>query len=227
MEFISILVCSSLFVNIEYAKKCGTKEKSSVSLAGDILKAAETAGFSGLPGVLHLSVQELLMISGIGKVKALQLRCIGELARRISASKARTSIVYDQPETIACYYMERLRHEEQEHLYCMMLDSKGGLVGERLLSRGTVNGTMISPREVYVEALKLRAVRIVLIHNHPSGNPLPSSPDMEFTARIRSAGNMVGIELLDHIIIGDRTYFSFREQGLMEDDFSFQEIAEQ
>ncbi len=198
--------------------RCGTRQMSSVSLAGEILKAAEGYGFPGLPGLLHLSVQELQSIPGIGKVKALQLRCVGELARRISSASARPALAYNDPESIARYYMERLRHEEQEHLFCMMMDSKGSLLGEKLLSRGTVSGTLITPREVYVEALKLRAVRIVLIHNHPSGDPLPSSPDMEFTARILAAGEMVGIELADHIIIGDKTYFSFREQGLMKEN---------
>ena len=99
--------------------------------------------------------------------------------------------------------------------YCMMLDSRNHFTGEQLLTRGTVNATLITPREVFVEAVRYHAVSLILIHNHPGGNPAPSKCDKEITERICQAGEMLGINLLDHIIIGDHRYISFREEGLM------------
>ena len=102
----------------------------------------------------------------------------------------------------------------------IMLDGKNHLLKERILTRGTANATLITPREIYVEALRNHAVHIILIHNHPSGDPSPSRCDIEVTERILEAGEMLGIHLLDHIIIGDQRYVSFREQGLIDDILS-------
>ena len=110
--------------------------------------------------------------------------------------------------------MERLRHEDQEVLLCMMLDTKNQLLGEKEITRGTVNATMISPRELFLTALQFRAVHILLVHNHPSGIPEPSGDDITVTRQIRRAGEMLGITLLDHIIIGDHCYTSMLEQGI-------------
>ena len=112
--------------------------------------------------------------------------------------------------------MEQLRHEEQEVILCMMLDGKNHLMGEYYLSKGTANAALITPREVFVEALRRHAVNIILVHNHPSGDPVPSPCDEEVTERIYKAGELLGIHLLDHIVIGDHRYVSFREQGLLE-----------
>ena len=100
-------------------------------------------------------------------------------------------------------------------MICMMLDNQNHLLGDTMLSKGTVNATLITPREVYLEALRYHAVNLILIHNHPGGNPAPSKCDTEITERICQAGEMLGINLLDHIIIGDHRYISFREEGLM------------
>lgn len=197
--------------------RSGTKGRSSVALANEILNHMKTSSYPGLLGLLHSSVSDLMKIHGIGKVKAIQLKCIGELSKRIAASAAKTQMRFDQPVTIAKYYMEKLRHEEQELMVCMMLDSKNHLLGEQILSRGTVNATLITPREVFVEALRHHAVCLILIHNHPSGDPTPSQCDVEVTERMRQAGDLLGIRVLDHLIIGDQKYFSFLEQGFMEE----------
>lgn len=114
---------------------------------------------------------------------------------------------------VAEYYMETLRHEEQEVLVLTMLNSKGKLIRDTIISRGTVNASLISPREIFIEAIRQQAVSILLLHNHPSGVPDPSRDDVLLTERVRRAGAMLGIELLDHIIIGDRQAVSMREQG--------------
>ena len=111
--------------------------------------------------------------------------------------------------------MEQLRHQEQEVMICMMLDNQNHLLNDIVLSKGTVNATLITPREVYLEALRYHAVSLILIHNHPGGNPAPSQCDRQVTERIFKAGEMLGISLLDHIIIGDHRYISFREQGIL------------
>ena len=132
----------------------------------------------------------------------------------MSAAGARKGLCFHDPASIADYYMERLRHEDQEVLLCMMLDTKNQLLGEKEITRGTVNATMISPRELFLAALQFRAVHILLVHNHPSGIPEPSGDDITVTRQIRRAGEMLGITLLDHIIIGDHCYTSMLEQGI-------------
>ena len=197
--------------------RSGTKEASSLSLANKILALAEDSSYPGLLGLLHLSLAQLMKIRGIGKVKAVQLQCIGELSKRMASAAARPALSFHNPDTIARYYMERLRHEEQEHLYCMMLDNKNHLLAEHLLSRGTANATIVTPREVFMEALRHHALCLILIHNHPSGDPSPSQCDMDVTRRMYQAGELMGIHLLDHVVIGDQKYFSFREQGLLDE----------
>ena len=138
----------------------------------------------GLLGLYHCTRQELLQIRGVGEVKAIQLQCIGELSKRMAAAGARKGLCFHDPASIADYYMERLRHEDQEVLLCMMLDTKNQLLGEKEITRGTVNATMISPRELFLAALQFRAVHILLVHNHPSGIPEPSGDDITVTRQI-------------------------------------------
>ncbi len=195
--------------------KNGAKGSNSLALANDILCSLQQFSYPGLTGLMHVSLTDLRTIHGIGKVKAIQLKCIGELSKRIASAAAREKLCFHEPGTIAEYYMEQLRHQEQEIMICMMLDSKNHLLGEQVLSKGTVNATLITPREVFLEALKYHAVGLILVHNHPSGDPTPSRCDHEVTDRIGEAGELLGIELLDHIVIGDHSYVSFREEHFM------------
>lgn len=195
--------------------RCGTKDISSLSLAGEILIQMKQTPYPGLHGLIHSSVQDLMRIRGVGKVKAVQLKCIGELSRRIALTAAKPKIRWNTPETIAEYFMEKLRHEEQEQVCCMMLDSGTHLLGECILSKGTVNSSLISPREIFLEALRHHAVGIILVHNHPSGDPSPSRDDYALTERIQKAGDLLGISLMDHIVIGDHRYYSFAEEGVL------------
>ena len=153
-----------------------------------------------------------MSIPGVGTVKAIQLKCIGELSRRMARQKAKERLSFNAPDTIAEYYMEELRHLEQEVLLCMMLDTKNHLLGEKRMFLGTVNASLVSPRELFLEALRYQAVNIILVHNHPSGDPTPSREDVLITQRVHQGGELIGIHLLDHIIIGEHTYMSFREK---------------
>ncbi len=196
--------------------RSGTREQNSLSLAQTVLRHMENSSYSGLMGLLHVSAEDLMKIHGIGQVKAVQLKCIGELSKRIATAVARPQLALNNPGSIASYYMEQLRHEEQELVICMMSDIKGHFLGDKVLTRGTATGSLVTPREIYIEALRRHAVSLILVHNHPSGDPVPSEEDMKITSRIYQAGEILGIRLLDHIVIGDHRYCSFVESGLWE-----------
>ena len=197
--------------------RCGSRELSSIDLAREILKLCRAQ--EGLLGIYHLSIGQLREIPGVGPVKAVQIKCIAELSKRMARTSAGKTLNFQDPGSIASYYMERLRHEEQEHLLCIMLDTKNHFLGDVTVTKGTVNTSLISPRELFLEALRYHAVHLILIHNHPSGDPSPSREDISVTRRIARAGGLLGIALLDHIIIGDRQYVSLLKEGLITDSF--------
>ena len=196
--------------------RSGVQGTNSLVLANQILSLTKDTSYPGLLGLLHMSIPDLMKVNGIGKVKAVQLKCIGELSKRMASAVARPRLSFNEPITIAKYYMEHLRHEEQEVLIVMLLDGRNHLLKEETISRGTVNGTLITPREIFMEALKYHAVAVVLVHNHPSGDPTPSECDREITERVYTSGELLGVKLLDHIVIGDQKYISFREQGMLD-----------
>ena len=193
--------------------RTGAVGDTSVDLARRVLDLGGRQG--NLAGLCGLSVQELTSVKGIGRVKAIQIQCIAELSRRMAKSRARDGLCFHDPASIADFYMEDLRHEEREQCRVMMLNTRSMLLAEKQLSVGTVNASLISAREIFLEALKCQAVYIILIHNHPSGDPHPSREDILLTKRVWEAGELIGISLLDHIIIGDRSYVSLREENLM------------
>ena len=174
----------------------------------------ETSG-SGLVGLNSLRYEDMIRIEGIGKVKAVQILAICEIARRMSAAKAASRISLKNPAAISEYFMETLRHLNQEHFIIAMFNSNNELITHKLITIGTINASIAAPREIFIEALKQEAVYIVLIHNHPSGSAAPSKGDEMVTKRIKECGDMIGIKVIDHIIIGDNKYFSFREAGIM------------
>lgn len=192
--------------------RTGFQGTNSVRLAESILGYT---GEEGLAGLCHVSIEELKEMRGVGKVKAFQIKAIAELTRRISKQSARKRFVADSPKTVAEYYMEDLRHRETECFVLLSLNGKGALVGEKILSIGTVNASLASPREIFLEAFKQKAVSILMLHNHPSGDATPSRQDIELTGRIKESGELLGITLVDHIIIGDNTYVSLKERELI------------
>jgi len=190
--------------------RTGTKEENAVAVANRILDSFPERNLLGL---CHIPWKELMKIPGIGEVKAIRLKCLAELAVRISKAEAKKGLKFDRPGTIWQYYKESLRHEERERVILIMLDQKLQLITDAVLSIGTVRESIVSPRELFLMALKEKAVQIMLVHNHPSGDPAPSKADLEITERVRLLGAMMEIPLVDHIIIGDKTYCSLRERG--------------
>ena len=194
--------------------RTGTKGISAVELGRRVLGLhdPQCESLSALPGI---SMEELRALPGIGEVKAVKLLCLSEIARRIVREKIRNSQKFDSPQKIADYYMESMRHLDREQTVVLHFDSKMSLLGEDIM---TVSGALISPREIFIKALQRQAVRIVLLHNHPSGDPSPSREDIISTRQVSKAGEILGIILTDHIIIGDLSYCSLKEMGLLSDE---------
>lgn len=191
--------------------RTGTKGENSLQLAKRILHPDFAQ--EGILNIHQWSMEQLLEIKGIGSVKAIQILCLSELAKRLSKAEAQSGLNFSAPETIAQYYMEDMRHRKKEAMKLLLLNSKTKLIGESELSLGTVNTTLVSPREVFVEALRRNAVAVILLHNHPSGDPTPSKQDILITRRVTEAGRLIGVELLDHIIIGDNCFISLKDKG--------------
>ncbi|MBQ4560155.1 MAG: DNA repair protein RadC [Tyzzerella sp.] len=193
--------------------RTGTKGSNVLELADYILSSS--CGDSGILNIHNCTLEKLKSIRGIGNVKAVQILCLSELAKRLAKATAKEGLIFSLPSTIANYYMEEMRHQKQEHMKLLMLNSKSKLLGEKDVSKGTVNASLVSPRELFIEALEKQAVAIILIHNHPSGDTTPSENDILLTKRVQEAGKLIGIELLDHIIIGNNCYMSFAEAELL------------
>lgn len=193
--------------------RTGTKNKTPVELGRDVLKLSGDKW--GLLGLHHYSLRDLTKLHGIGEVKAIQLLCIAEIAKRISHMQAEKKLDFLNADSVAGYYMERLRHQEREQCILVLLDGKNRLLTDCVLSMGTINATPVSSREIFVKAMKEDATYIILLHNHPSGDPNPSRQDRLMTNKIKEVSELVEIPLLDHIIIGDNQFFSFKQNRLL------------
>lgn len=194
--------------------RTGTAGESALSVAGNILALAG-GRHRGLLGLHHVTLQELMEVRGIGQVKAVKIKCIAELSNRIAKANAKQSVQFTKPETVAAYYMERLRHEETEQTILVMTDGRNYLIDDVMISKGTVNASLLSPREIFVTALRHKAVNILLLHNHPSGDAAPSREDEALTRRLKEAAELLGIGFVDHIIIGDNQYTSLKQLGVL------------
>lgn len=194
--------------------RTGTKDSSALQLADKVLSLAKYPR-EGLLGLYDVSLEELMNIKGIGIVKAVKLKALTELSMRISCATAKKGLIFTKSGTVAAYYMEKLRHRQTECVLLLCLDSKGQLIQEKKLVDGSVKMALVSPREIFLEALQNRAVNIILLHNHPSGDPMPSAADRELTYNVKELGEKLDIPLLDHIIIGDNRYTSFRELSIL------------
>ena len=194
--------------------RSGTKDQTAIDLATKVLSIDPF--YEGILGICHTSREELQKIPGIGKVKAMQILCIAELSNRLASAKVEDKISFHSPASIADYYMERMRYLSTEEVILAMTDNKNRLICDRVLSKGTVNCSLVSPREVFLMALEFHAVHILLVHNHPSGDATPSRQDIEITEHLARLGDMMQLPLIDHIIVGDGSYVSFRESGLLK-----------
>ena len=192
--------------------RTGTKDNNVMQVAEEVMSLARYPR-EGLLGLYDVTLDELQRIRGIGEVKAVRLKCLTELSMRMSMARAREGMNFTSSSQVAAYFMEQLRHRDTECVVVVCLDAKGQMICERKLSEGSVNMSLISPREIFLTALEHKAVNILLVHNHPSGDPTPSKADKELTYNVKETGERMGILLLDHVVIGDNCYVSFREQA--------------
>ncbi len=194
--------------------RSGTRGSSSLDLARLLLSPEISGG--GLLNLYHMSTRELMKLPGIGRVKAIQLKCLLSFPGGSRKSRSEKNCLLTAQSPLRIIIWEDFRHAEQERMMILMLDTKGGFLGEAVISIGTVNASLVSPREIFLKALAFHAVSVIMLHNHPSGDPTPSEEDLLLTLRVSKAGEMIGIELLDHLVLGDRKYISFREQGFFD-----------
>ncbi len=192
--------------------RTGSKNQRVIDLAVNIL--SYSTAYPGLKGLNYLTMKELTKIKGVGRVKAIELLCLTELTKRMSKEIHEDSLKLVTPQSVADYYMQDMRHLTREQVVLLMMDSKNKLIKDMIISEGTVNTSIMPIREIFVQAMKFESVNIILLHNHPSGDPTPSAEDIMVTKRLSQAGDLIGIKLMDHIIIGDNRYISLKEQGL-------------
>ncbi|MBP3458535.1 MAG: DNA repair protein RadC [Lachnospiraceae bacterium] len=193
--------------------RTGHKGADAMALARKVL---EKAGDYGITGLYHMTVDELMQIKGIGQVKAVKIKCIAELSNRIARAKRGEKVIFHSPAETAKYYMEQMRHLEKEQCLCVFLDGAMGLIRDQTISVGTVNASLFSGRDIFMEALSAKAVNFMILHNHPSGNVNPSRADVQMTQKLIEASRFMDIPLIDHIIIGDNCYYSFREHDMIQ-----------
>ena len=191
--------------------RTGTKNQRVIDLAVNILNYS--TAYPGLKGLNYLTLKELTRIKGVGRVKAIELLCLTEITKRMAKEVHQDGLKLVTPESVANYYMQDMRHLPKEQVMLLLMDSKNKIIKDMIISEGTVNTSIMPTREVYVQALKYEAVNIILLHNHPSGDPTPSAEDIRVTKKLYEAGNLIGITLMDHIIIGDNRYISLKEKG--------------
>lgn len=192
--------------------RTGAPGENAVKVAEQVLNLAGHPR-EGLLGLYNVTLEELMSVRGIGEVKAVKLKCLAELSKRICSATAKEGITFTSSAQVAGYFMEQLRHRDTECVVLACVDAKGQMICEKQLSHGSVKMALISPREIFMEALRCKAVNILLVHNHPSGDPTPSRTDMKLTENVRELGEKMDIPLLDHIIIGDNRYISFKEES--------------
>ncbi|KJS75677.1 MAG: DNA repair protein [Desulfotomaculum sp. BICA1-6] len=169
----------------------------------------------GLKNVAAMTPEEYMKLPGIGKEKAVRLNASFELARRLARVMPEDKPSIKSPENAAALVMEEMRHFDREHFWALLLNAKNQVLAREVISIGTLNFSAIHPRELFKAAIKRSAAGVILVHNHPSGDPTPSRQDIEATTRLVDAGNIVGIDVLDHLVIGDNKFTSFKSQGLM------------
>lgn len=188
--------------------RTGTKSVSALDLATHLLARAE-----GILGLTECSVEELCCVKGIGPAKVAQLKAAVELGRRLSSEMPGPKHTIKSPSDVHNLLKERMRYYDREHFKVIFLNTKHQVMGVETVSVGSLDASLVHPRELFKNSIKRSAAALILAHNHPSGDPSPSSEDITITRRLVEAGKIIGIQILDHIIIGDSGYVSLKEHG--------------
>lgn len=189
----------------------GTREKSALSLANKLLSLEG----QGITYLSDCTPEELYAVEGIGSAKACKLIAAIELGKRVAGKEGEKRYRAGSPEEVANLYMEEMRYLKKEHFRALFLNTKNEIIFMEEVSVGNLSSSIVHPREVFRNAIRRGAAYIIVVHNHPSGNPLPSQNDLDVTRRLKETGELVGIPLLDHVIIGDGKFVSLKEKMLI------------
>ena len=196
--------------------KTGTKQETSVQLAQKILRLNNNKNIDELNFLRELSLEELMIINGIGKVKAIQIKAVCELSIRMNKPIDYKKVVIKEPNDVAKLLMHDLRFLKREIIKVIILNNKNVILKILDIALGSTNSAKVDIKDILSEAVKMQAPKIILVHNHPSGDSTPSKSDIQITDRVYEAANILGIELLDHIVIGNMEYTSIFTQRLKE-----------
>ncbi|UXS58906.1 RadC family protein [Staphylococcus ureilyticus] len=189
----------------------GRKGSSSLDIANELLKSVDN-----LKELKALSINDLNKIKGVGLYKALILKAAFELGERIHSGSVDDKIQITSPKDVADFMMGQMEHLKQEKFIVLFLNSKNIVIKKKTIFIGTLNASIVHPREIFSEAIKYASNAIIVLHNHPSGDTTPSNEDIKTTERLRECGQLLGIDLLDHVIIGDHEYLSMVEEGYFD-----------
>lgn len=187
--------------------RTGPRGETAIDLAHRLLKKG------GLPFLAEASVEELSTLKGLGPAKASQVKAAVELGRRIASAAPQSRPAVRSPADVSHLVMEEMRFLDKEYFRAIALNTKNQVLGIEDISIGSLSASLVHPRELFKPLIRKSAAAVILVHNHPSGDPSPSREDREITQRIVEAGRLLGIEVLDHVIIGDNRYISLKEQG--------------
>jgi DNA repair protein RadC len=192
------------------ALRTGTEDRSAQEMAEHLLQR-----FHGLRGVAKASLKELARVKGVGPTKAMQIAACVELGRRLAARVSEPKPIIHSPEDVADLLMPELSGEKKEHVKSLLLDTKNRVMSVNSVSVGSLDSSIVHPREVFKDAIAASAASIILAHNHPSGDPTPSQEDQQITLRLVKAGEILGVDVLDHLILGDGKWVSLKQIGMM------------
>ena len=188
--------------------RVGRRDASAVEVAMDLLRQLD-----GLRGLSNRGVEELCQIPGIGPAKVAQLKAAIELGKRVLAEPLSTGTTIASSADLFRHYYPLLRDLRHEVFKIVLLDARHGIIKDAIVSEGSLTLSIVHPREVFIPAVRESAAAVIFVHNHPSGDPSPSEEDRMLTTRLVAAGELLGIQVLDHLIIGDGRYTSFADQG--------------
>lgn len=193
--------------------RTGSRGLTAVELGRQLMQTFE----NDLSAFFNMSIEELKVhpdLKGIGMAKACQLKAAIELGMRVRQQRLNKTTVSSSKD-VAELLMGEMAYLKKEHFMVLILDTKNRILKKETVSVGTVNASLVHPREVFTQAIRLQATSVIVAHNHPSGDPFPSYEDRQVTTRLCEAGQILGIDVLDHLILGDHCYFSFKEKGLI------------
>lgn len=188
----------------------GSKEKSAIGLSNEIVRSVDS-----ICDLANITAEELCSVKGIGASKSARILAAVQLGKRVYSTDMKSKIKISSPEDVYGLYASEMSLLKREEFRTILLDTKNSVISTEVISIGSLNSSIVHPREVFNSAIKKNSASMILVHNHPSGNPLPSKEDIVITIRLVEAGEIIGIKVVDHIIIGQGSYYSLKEKGEM------------